>query len=63
MTINSKKISTTNSQDTDKETCIDEQIESAAVLSSSNDDMTFDSYSSDFHFIKKFDSNGNFILM
>ena len=48
----------TDSEDTDKEPCIDGQLESsAAVLSAVSDD----SYSSDFHFIKKFDKNGTLV--
>jgi hypothetical protein len=50
--------SQSNSEDTDTENCINNQIES--VLSS-NDDLSSDSYSSDFHFVKKFDKNGNII--
>ena len=43
---------TTNSEDSDKETCLDNnQIESAAVLSSDSDTNS-DSYTSNFHFIK-----------
>ena len=59
-TTNSEDVSaTTNAEDTDdKETCINNQIES--VLSS-NGNMNSDSYSSDFHFIKKFDKEGNLI--
>ncbi len=57
---NSKDFSTaaTDSEDTDKEPCIDGQIESsAAVLSALSDD----SYTSNFHFVKKFDQNGNLV--
>ena len=47
-----------DSEDTDKEPCIDGQIESsAAVLSAISDD----SYASNFHFVKKFDKNGNLV--
>jgi hypothetical protein len=39
------------------------KIESAATLSSDSNDMNFtsDSYYSDFHFIKKFDKDGNLL--
>lgn len=48
----------TDSEDTDKEPCIDDQLESsAAVLSAVSDD----SYTSNFHFVKKFDQNGNLV--
>ncbi|HVP82282.1 MAG TPA: 6-bladed beta-propeller, partial [Nitrososphaeraceae archaeon] len=48
----------TDSEDTDKEPCIDGQLESsAAVLSAVSDD----SYTSNFHFVKKFDQNGNLV--
>ena len=48
----------TDSEDTDKEPCIDGQLESsAAVLSAVSDD----SYTSNFHFVKKFDKDGNII--
>src|SRR5215211_716639 len=49
-----------NAEDTDKENCINNQIES--VLYSNNDlGSDSDSYSSNFHFIKKFDRNGNLV--
>ena len=48
-----------NAEDTDKENCINNQIESVLY---SNSDLNSDSYySSNFHFIKKFDRNGNLI--
>ena len=51
-------VTPTDSEDTDKEPCIDGQIESsAAVLSATSDD----SYTSNFHFVKKFDQNGNLV--
>jgi hypothetical protein len=60
-TTNAKDSSTATStdfEDTDKEPCIDGQIESsAAVLSATSDD----SYTSNFHFVKKFDRDGNLI--
>jgi hypothetical protein len=50
-----------NTEDRDKETCINNQIESVLY---SNTDLGSDSYySSNFYFIKKFDRNGNFIKM
>ena len=59
-TTNSADVSAaTNSEDIyEKETCINNQIDS--VLSS-NGDMSSDSYSSEIHFIKKFDKDGNII--
>jgi hypothetical protein len=47
-----------NSEDIDKENCINNQIQ--AVLSSNND-LSSDPYSSEFHFVKKFDRDGNLI--
>src|SRR5215207_9599597 len=45
--------SSSNYEDTDKEVCIDKQkIEPISSLS--NSDLSSDSYSSNFHFIKKF---------
>ena len=61
--IENKPSPSATSEDTDKETCIDGPIEQAAVLSSpSNNDMNSDSYySSNFHFVKKFDKNGTLV--
>src|SRR5687768_4340165 len=61
-TTNSKdKSAKPNSEDTDKDTCIDgNRIESAAILSSDSDKKS-DSYYSDFHFVKKFDKKGNLV--
>ncbi|HET7641939.1 MAG TPA: hypothetical protein VFK40_00395, partial [Nitrososphaeraceae archaeon] len=47
-----------NSEDTDKENCINNQIESVLA---SNYDMSSDPYTSEFHFVKKFDKNGNLL--
>ena len=47
------------SEDTDKENCINNQIET--VLGSNNDNVNSDSYTSNFHFVKKFDKNGNLV--
>ena len=49
---NSQTTATTNSEDTIKENCINNQIESVLY---SNNDAGSDSYFSKFHFIKKFD--------
>ena len=57
---NSQTTATTNSEDTIKENCINNQIESVLY---SNNDAGSDSYFSNFHFIKKFDSEGKFINM
>ena len=56
---NSKDVTTTpDSEDTDKEDCLDNPMDS---LSLPNSDMNSDSYTSEFHFIKKFDRDGNLI--
>ena len=47
-----------NSEDTDKENCINNQIESVLA---SNYDMSSDPYTSEFHFGKKFDKDGNLL--
>src|SRR5215213_436482 len=59
-TTNSKDASATaNSEDTDKEVCIDNPMKSVSVLNSDIDSDS--SYSSAFHFIKKYDKNGTLI--
>ncbi len=55
---NSQTSTTQNSEEGTKENCINNQIES--VLYSGND-ASSDSYFSDFHFVKKFDQDGNLI--
>ena len=47
-----------NSEDTDKENCINNQIESVLA---SNYDLSSDPYTSEFHFVKKFDKDGRLI--
>ena len=47
-----------NSEDNDKENCINNQVQSVLA---SNGDINSDSYSSEFHFIKKFDREGNLV--
>ena len=57
---NSKDVPTIlpDSEDTDKENCVDNPMDS---LSLPNSGINSDSYTSEFHFIKKFDRDGNLI--
>ena len=60
--VESKSVST-NSEDSDNENCINNQIESVLSSSSSSnsDANSNDAYTSNFHFVKKFDKNGNLV--
>jgi hypothetical protein len=62
-TSNSKDSSSSNSEDLDNENCINNQIESVLSSSSSSnsDTNSNDPYTSNFHFVKKFDKNGNLV--
>ena len=55
---NSRDNPTPDSEDTDKEKCLDNPMES---LSLPNNDIGLDPYVSEFHFIKKFDREGNLV--
>jgi hypothetical protein len=62
----SEDSSTLNSEDSDNENCINNQIESVlssstSSSSSNSDTNSNDPYISNFHFVKKFDQNGNLV--
>ena len=63
---NSDKKSMNSNEDTDKEVCIDNQQQMESASDSSNIDLSSNPssyYSADYHFIKKFDREGNLVQL